>query len=254
MCTRYISPETRDIESHWHIGARNTPPLFPTGLRDMFPSYTGPFIRAAKASGQPELVLGQWNLIPWFAKERKLKYPTSNARSEELAQKASYKHPWARGQRCIIPALAFFEPNWETGKHVPWCFRQTGGAPWGLAGLWNTWADPTTGELVESYTMLTINADHHPLMRRMHKPDPKRAPHMQDKRSVVPVALANVLTWLTAPLPEAAQLVKLAAPEMFDAAPWGQHQEQHQHQHQQQQQDEAEADLFADPHTEPAKS
>ena len=157
----------------------------------MFPSYQGPFIRAAKDSAacEPELVVGQWNLIPWFAKERKLKYPTSNARSEELSQKASYKHPWARAQRCIIPAAAFFEPNWESGKHVPWRFTRADGTPWGLAGLWNTWVDKATGEIVESYTMLTINADQHALMNRMHRPDPKRPPHMQDKRSVVPIKL-----------------------------------------------------------------
>jgi putative SOS response-associated peptidase YedK len=217
MCTRYISPQTGDIERHWHIGARTPAPW----ARDMFPGYAGPFIRAEKHSGAPELVVGQWGLIPWFAKERKLKFPTSNARSEELAQKASYKHPWARGQRCIIPALAFFEPNWESGKHVPWCFKQAGGAPWGLAGLFNTWADPATGELVESYTLLTLNADAHPLMSRMHKPDPKRAPHLQDKRSVVPVALADVHTWLTAPQADAAHLVRLAPADAFDGGPWG---------------------------------
>jgi putative SOS response-associated peptidase YedK len=68
--------------------------------------------------------------------------------------KASYKQPWSRGQRCVIPALAFFEPNWESGRHVPWIFRRADGLPWGLAGLWNLWADPQTGELVESYTMI----------------------------------------------------------------------------------------------------
>jgi putative SOS response-associated peptidase YedK len=216
VCTRYISPEAGDIERLWHVGARNSPHW----AREVFPGYMAPFIRAAKQTGEPELVVGQWGLIPWFAKERKLKYPTSNARSEELAQKASYKQPWARGQRCIIPALAFFEPNWESGKHMPWCFRQANGLPWGLAGLWNTWLDKDTGELVDSFTMLTLNADAHPLMNRMHKPDPKRPPHLQDKRSVVPIALADVSTWLTASLEQAAALVRLTPAECFDAAPW----------------------------------
>ncbi|MDB5826654.1 MAG: hypothetical protein JWQ73_874 [Variovorax sp.] len=48
-----------------------------------------------------------------------------------------------------------------------------GWAPWALAGLWNVWTNRDTGEAHESYTMLTINADDHALMRRMHKPDPK---------------------------------------------------------------------------------
>lgn len=214
MCTRYITPEQLDVERLWQVGARNPPVRW---AHDMFPAYQGPFIRAARDSTKPtrELVVGQWALIPWFAKERKLKYPTCNARSEELTQKASYKHPWARGQRCIIPAARFFEPCWETGKHIPWVFTRADATPWGLAGLWNTWTDPGTGESVESYTMLTINADEHPLMNRMHKPDPKRPVHMQDKRSVVPIELADVDTWLYAPPEEAARLVRLAPVEGF---------------------------------------
>lgn len=67
--------------------------------------------------------------------------------------------------------------------------------------------------------MLTINADAHPLMSRMHKPDPKRPPNMQDKRSVVPITRADVDTWLFAPLVEAAQLVRLAPVGAFDGQP-----------------------------------
>jgi putative SOS response-associated peptidase YedK len=221
MCTRYIAPEVGDIERQWQVGARNPP----AWAREVFPRYQGPFIRALPGSGSDsparELVVGQWSLVPWFAKTARLSFPTSNARSEELAAKASYRLPWARGQRCIIPALAFFEPNWESGRHVPWRFRRSDGQAWGLAGLWNTWVDKTTGEVVESYTMLTINADAHPLMNRMHKPDPKRPPAMQDKRSVVPVEAADVEAWLHAPLDQAAQLVRLAPAASFVAEPEG---------------------------------
>ena len=215
MCTRYIAPETGDIERHWHVGARN--PM--RWVRELYPRYPGPFIRAPRGSVDcaRELVVGQWSLVPWFAKTAKLPYPTCNARAEELAAKASYKLPWARGQRCIIPALAFFEPNWESGKHVPWRFTRADGTPWGLAGLWNTWVDKATGEVVESYTLLTLNADAHPLMSRMHKPDPQRGPDRQDKRSVVPIALEDVDTWLTAPQEQAAQLLRLAPAELFEA-------------------------------------
>lgn len=216
MCTRYISPEAGDIERHWHIGGRH-----PWRGGEVFPGYDGPFIRAARhrVEREPELVVGTWSLIPWFAKERKLKFPTSNARSEEMAQKASYKDPWARGQRCIIPAWAFFEPNWESGRHVPWIFRRADGAPWALAGLWNTWTDRASGEIVESYTMLTINADGHALMNRMHKPDPKRPPAMQDKRSVVPIEPADVDPWLFGTVGQAQSLLRLAPVETFSAAP-----------------------------------
>ncbi len=216
MCTRYVSPAVAAMERAWHVGQRN-----PWRGAEIFPNYQGPFVRAARESSEPlrELVVGQWSLIPWFAKGRKLKYPTANARSEELSAKASYKLPWARGQRCIIPALAFFEPNWESGRHVPWIFRRADGDPWGLAGLWNTWTDKETGELVESYTMLTINADDHPLMKRMHRPDPKRPPEMQDKRSVVPIELEDVDCWLHGTVEDARPLVRLAPVEAFEAQP-----------------------------------
>lgn len=36
-----------------------------------------------------------------------------------------------------------------------------------LAGIWNEWVDPETGELVPSYSMLTINCDDHPLLRSL---------------------------------------------------------------------------------------
>ena len=41
--------------------------------------------------------------------------------------------------------------------------------PMGVAGLWAKWRSPE-GETVHSFTMLTINADDHALMRNFHKP------------------------------------------------------------------------------------
>ena len=117
--------------------------------------------------------------------------------------------------------MSFDEPNWETGKNIWWRFRRADGAPWALAGLWNTWTDKATGEMVESYTMLTLNADEHPLMSRMHKPDPKLGPDAQDKRSVVPIELEDVDSWLHGTPQQAQALIKLSPAEAFDAGPVG---------------------------------
>nr|WP_310936165.1 SOS response-associated peptidase family protein [Variovorax sp. UMC13] len=126
MCNRYIPPDVGEIEL-LGTSSRHQPDLWP---REVFPRALGPFIRRRRDAVGYErvLVVGQWGLIPWFAKEPKLKYPTNNARSEELEAKASYKDPWKRGQRCIIPAATFDEPNWETGKNVWWRFRRADGA------------------------------------------------------------------------------------------------------------------------------
>lgn len=71
--------------------------------------------------------------------------------------------------------------------------------------------------MYESYTMLTINADAHPLMRRMHKPDPKLPADQQDKRSVIPIEMADVDQWLAGTAKDAEDLLKLAHAEMFEA-------------------------------------
>jgi putative SOS response-associated peptidase YedK len=218
MCTRYITPAAAAIERYWRLRPGQVPLWDET---QVFPRAPGPFIRRAvhETAPVPEAVIGQWGLIPFFATGPKLSYSTNNARFEEVPAKASYKTPWARGQRCVIPATSFDEPCWETGKNVWWRFWRVDGQPWGLAGLWNAWTDRATGEIHESYTMLTVNADDHPLMRRMHKPDPKAGPDDQDKRSVVSIEPADVDQWLYGTAEEAAALVAAPAMETIAARP-----------------------------------
>lgn len=217
MCNRYAPPRPEDVIQRWQ--PRQVPENFPPG--PLFPRAPGPFMRLARDADLTarELVIGQWALIPWFAKTAKLPYSTNNARIEGVATAASFKQPWARGQRCIIPAEWFDEPCWESGKNEWWRFRRADGDPWGLAGLWNTWIDKESGEVCESYSMMTMNADTHPIMRRMHKPDPKLGPDQQDKRSVVPIEPEDVDAWLNGSIAEALQLVQLAPVEVFAAGP-----------------------------------
>jgi putative SOS response-associated peptidase YedK len=56
-----------------------------------------------------ELTLMQWGLIPWFSKDGKPSFSTINARAEGLRTAASYREPFAKGRRCIVPASGYFE-------------------------------------------------------------------------------------------------------------------------------------------------
>lgn len=216
MCNVYRPPETAQLHRVFDVD-----PAGMTWPGSVHPRAQGPFIRRAKDDSgySRELVVGQWALIPPWAKEPKLKFSTNNARSEELADKASFREVWKRGQRCIIPAMDFDEPNWETGKNQWWRFKRADGDPWALAGLWNTWMDRTSGDVFESYTMLTINADSHPLMSRMHKSDPKLPPDQQDKRSVIPIEMHDIDKWLAGTVQEARTLLTLAMVDVFDSTP-----------------------------------
>ena len=58
-----------------------------------------------------------------------------------------------------------------------WKIRLPSGDPFGITCLWDRWRDPFSGEMVVSFSMLTVNADDHPVMRQFHKPgDEKRTP------------------------------------------------------------------------------
>ena len=67
--------------------------------------------------------------------------------------------------------------------------------------------------------MLTINADSHPLMSRMHKPNSKYGPDKQDKRSIIAIEPEDIDQWLFGTVDEAKKLVKLSPANVFDAMP-----------------------------------
>jgi putative SOS response-associated peptidase YedK len=146
---------------------------------------------------------------------------TVNARREGMDKSWTYGGPWRKGQRCIIPAQLYVEPYWGTGKHIPWQFERADGEPWGLAGLWSEWTDPATGEVVLSYTMITQNCDDVPVLSLMHRPDPKRAPDMQDKRTVVPLEKGDWDAWLRGTIEQAEALIRLPKVELFTHRPVG---------------------------------
>lgn len=67
--------------------------------------------------------------------------------------------------------------------------------------------------------MLTINADAHPLMRRMHKPDVGLPADKQDKRSLVVIEASDFDAWLSGTADDATSLIRLAPVELIVAGP-----------------------------------
>lgn len=62
-------------------------------------------------------------------------------------------------------------------------------------------------------------ADDHPLMRCMHKPDPKAGPDEQDKRSVIAIEQVDVDQWLDRTVHKAQELLRLPPAQMIAAGP-----------------------------------
>lgn len=174
---------------------------------DVWPGYLGSFIwRPKEADYGDEAVperagqAGIFGLVPHWANDLKLARHTYNARSETVAEKPSFRDAWKKARHCIIPAQAFYEPDWRSGKAVPTRIERADGRPMGIAGLWDSWKDPS-GNWLHSYTMLTINADQHELMCQFHKPT-------DEKRMVVILPEAAYDDWLKADAAHSAEFLR----------------------------------------------
>lgn len=164
--------------------------------------------------------MAQWGMIAPGSRTRRpaaRAILTNNARLESVAQRPTYRDAWRRAQRCLIPCSAYLEPNWETGRNIWWQMRRADGEPWALAGLWSEWTDPGSGEIVLNFTMLTVNCDAHPLLARLHKPDPSLPAAAQDKRAVVSLEPRAWAAWLEGDEAQARAELKLPPPACFDA-------------------------------------
>ena len=179
MCSNYLPapPESLARLGRGHVG-------FSYGA-ECFPQKLAPFL----ASDAESWKLGVFGLLPHWAKPDLARH-TYNARSETVATLPSFRAAWRRRQLAVIPVAAFFEPDFSTGKPVRARIERQDGQPFGLAGIWEQRRGEDGADQF-SFSMLTINADAHPLMARFHAPG-------KEKRSVVVLDDAAWDAWLQA--------------------------------------------------------
>jgi len=103
MCGRYVSPMKRPSSVNSISCALNG------GFRPTSISLLVGRARHSCPRRDREGVLLRWGLMTLFGGGKPGKYNTFNARSETLASSAMFGGPWKHGQRCIIPALGFYE-------------------------------------------------------------------------------------------------------------------------------------------------
>jgi putative SOS response-associated peptidase YedK len=98
----------------------------------------------------------RWGLVPRWAKSSTSTAHTINARSESVAEKPSYRGPFA-SQPCAIPVNGFYE--WESRDgHAkqPYYFSRVDDELMILAGLYDRWYDPTLGPAAPALITCTI--------------------------------------------------------------------------------------------------
>lgn len=122
----------------------------------------------------------KWGLIPFFTKNLeqalKLRNMTANCIGEEAFEKPSFRIP-IRKHRCIVPVSGFFE--WQTINKLkyPYFIYNANHEIISFAGVYDSWVDIETGEIYNSFSIVTCAANS--LLSQIHN-SKKRMPLILD--------------------------------------------------------------------------
>lgn len=127
-----------------------------------FPDY--PIITA-----DPEVQSFKWGLIPFWVKDKKqadeIKRMTLNARADTIFSKPSFREPIMK-KRCIVPSTGYFEWRHEGNQKIPYYIYIKDEAIFSMAGVYDSWQDKATGEIINTFSIITTEAN--PLTDYIH--------------------------------------------------------------------------------------
>ena len=110
-----------------------------------------------------------WGLIPFWVKDsiaaKDIRMKTFNAKSESLAEKPSFKNSLNR-KRCMVLVNGFYEWQTDGNKKIPYFIRLKDQDAFALAGLYDQWTNRETGEIIDTFTVITTRAN--PMMEVIH--------------------------------------------------------------------------------------
>ena len=167
MCGRYYRRSDKQrIAEAFKLGKLPDDFVLPPDF-NVAPSTFQPVIRANRETGDRELEMMRWGLLPYFAKSPAdfKSFSTINAKAETVATAPTWRRPFER-RRCLVPADGFYE--WKTTgfkKKQPYAFAMTSGEPFAFAGLWDAWKEADGGWLT-SYAIITTEPNE--LMATVH--------------------------------------------------------------------------------------
>jgi putative SOS response-associated peptidase YedK len=196
LCTNFVSTRNNPwVKEHFDLD-------LPSGNYpiEAYPGYAAPLVVKSHQTGRVACGLARFGLVPSWAKDDKISRHTYNARSETVHLKPSYRTAWRQRRYGIVLLDNFYEPSYVMGKAERWRIGLESAEPFGIASIWDTWTDPSSGELVTSFSMLTVNADEHPVMKQFHKPG-------DEKRTPVVLASDQFDEWLSADVQQASAMM-----------------------------------------------
>ncbi|MFD2514183.1 SOS response-associated peptidase [Pontibacter locisalis] len=156
MCGRYsVATTVKDKNNKASRVARLLEKHKVEALYNAAPSQLLPVV----TSDEPERVqLFSWGLLPHWSKDRNHRNKPINARAETLLEKPSFRELVSR-RHCLIPADGFYEWRKTGAGKVPYRFLLKSEELFSFAGLWDEWADAETGEVQQTFTIITTQAN-----------------------------------------------------------------------------------------------
>jgi len=124
-----------------------------------------PVYRTSSQQGRG-LALMRWGLIPAWARDASIGARMINARAETVAEKPAFRSAF-RHRRCLVPMSGFYEWKKQGGRKVPYFIHPLNVAVFAAAGVHERWEGRNGAEPIESYTIITTEANE--LMRTLHE-------------------------------------------------------------------------------------
>ena len=117
-------------------------------------------IRRNHKTGEVSLDPLRWGLIPYWCKDPAGGRKPINAKCETVRDLPTFRDAY-RKRRCIVPVDGFFEWKAIKGQKAkqPYAIAMKDGAPFGLAGIWENWKEPASGEWIRTFAIITTDAN-----------------------------------------------------------------------------------------------
>ena len=148
MCGRYtIVAKVQEIEKRFKV---EVPEMY-TPRFNAAPTQILPVITNENPEG---ISFFHWGLIPQWAKDKSISSKLINARSETLAEKASFKHA-LKSRRCLVIADGYYEWKKSVKKtKIPYRICIKSRKLFTMAGLWEEYEDDDES-VVHTFTIVT---------------------------------------------------------------------------------------------------
>jgi len=148
-----------------------------------FSAFTLPLLPVITGQEDGKIEMFRWGLVPFWVKDitaaGSIRTKTFNAKAETLTEKPSFRNA-VKSKRCLVISKGFFEWQSRQNEKIPHFIQLKGEEPFAFAGLYDNWLDPETGEIQNTFTIITTVAS--PFLAHIHNTK-KRMPVILPKES-----------------------------------------------------------------------